>query len=371
MLKDYWKYINKPTTSLWQKLLILFGVIWSVLVILAIGLWLPWALLGFPIWQAAELVHDREDVGLFEVASTVQPLILEGLKAVLPSLSGVGLSAAAIVALLNFRVTQDKQVTDLFVKATEMLGHERLEVRIGGIYSLERIAKNSDRDHWTVMEVLAAFIQKTSDGEALSKARRAYKEREHKQTGSKLDSADIQAALRVIGRRDVTKDPSDGKPLSLFGANLSGVVFEEEADFRRTYLVGAVCRRAFLIKARFDNVDLSYANLRTSRLTGASFIDAQLLNVDLRKAYLEYAVFTGANLEGTDLREVEGGEAAQIVAAKNWWLAKYDDEFSQELTAFAQKQAEHDPKFAEQLRLFEQNRQTQNSEPEDPSDTPG
>src|SRR5215471_21690303 len=51
------------------------------------------------------------------------------------------------------------QVTDRYSKAIEQLGSEKLDVRIGGIYALERIARDSVRDHPTVMEVLAAFIR--------------------------------------------------------------------------------------------------------------------------------------------------------------------------------------------------------------------
>ena len=39
---------------------------------------------------------------------------------------------------------------------------DNLDVRIGGIYALERIARDSARDHSTIMEVLAAFIREHS-----------------------------------------------------------------------------------------------------------------------------------------------------------------------------------------------------------------
>jgi hypothetical protein len=36
-----------------------------------------------------------------------------------------------------------------------------LVVRLGGIYELERIAKDLRRNHWTIMEVLTAYVRKT------------------------------------------------------------------------------------------------------------------------------------------------------------------------------------------------------------------
>jgi hypothetical protein len=62
----------------------------------------------------------------------------------------------------TFELTEQGQVTDRYTKAIEQLGSERLDVRIGGIYALERIARDSARDHATVMEVLSAFIREHS-----------------------------------------------------------------------------------------------------------------------------------------------------------------------------------------------------------------
>jgi hypothetical protein len=53
-------------------------------------------------------------------------------------------------------------VTDRYTKAIEQHGSDKLDVRIGSIYALERIARDSARDHPTVMEVLTAFIRERS-----------------------------------------------------------------------------------------------------------------------------------------------------------------------------------------------------------------
>jgi hypothetical protein len=44
-------------------------------------------------------------------------------------------------------------VTDRYTKAIEQFGSDKLDVRVGGTYALERIAHDSARDHPTVMEV--------------------------------------------------------------------------------------------------------------------------------------------------------------------------------------------------------------------------
>jgi hypothetical protein len=51
----------------------------------------------------------------------------------------------------TFVLTEQGQVTDRYTKAIEQLGSDKLDVRIGGIYALERVACDSARDHPTVM----------------------------------------------------------------------------------------------------------------------------------------------------------------------------------------------------------------------------
>ena len=84
---------------------------------------------------------------------------------------GAGLLAAGalvftarnyILSQRTFELTEQGQVTDRYTKAITQLGDEKLDVRIGGIYALERVARDSERDHPTVMEVLAAFIREHS-----------------------------------------------------------------------------------------------------------------------------------------------------------------------------------------------------------------
>ena len=59
-------------------------------------------------------------------------------------------------------LTEQGQITDRFTKAIEQIGSDKLDIHIGGIYALERIARDSAKDHPTVMEVLTAFIREHS-----------------------------------------------------------------------------------------------------------------------------------------------------------------------------------------------------------------
>src|ERR671911_3007427 len=64
---------------------------------------------------------------------------------------------------------QDQQVTERFTRAIDQLGatddkgEPKLEIRLGGIYALQRIAKDSPkRDASTVMEVLTAYVRENA-----------------------------------------------------------------------------------------------------------------------------------------------------------------------------------------------------------------
>ena len=71
----------------------------------------------------------------------------------------------AYIGWRNLKATEDKQVTERFSKAIELLGRDGandVHVRLGGIYALERIANDSDKDYWQVMEILTAYVREQS-----------------------------------------------------------------------------------------------------------------------------------------------------------------------------------------------------------------
>jgi uncharacterized protein YjbI with pentapeptide repeats len=62
----------------------------------------------------------------------------------------------------TLETTQQGQITERFTKAIEQLGNDNLAIRLGGIYALERIARDSAYDHWAVMEVLTAYVRENA-----------------------------------------------------------------------------------------------------------------------------------------------------------------------------------------------------------------
>jgi Pentapeptide repeats (8 copies) len=193
---------------------------------------------------------------------------------------GAGLFAAGALVFTarNFTLSREGQVTDRYTKAIEQLGSDKLDVRIGGIYALERIARDSARDHPTVMEVLTAFIREHSHEQ--------WPPSDHPASRGQQRSTrpDIQAGLTVVGRRDLDRDI---RPINLAGANLTG------AD-----LAGAYLADADLIGADLTDADLTDADLAGADLEEANLTSAHLTGADLAGADLEEATLTGTHLHG-------------------------------------------------------------------------
>src|SRR3954466_2309887 len=84
--------------------------------------------------------------------------------AVLATLAGLIAIVGAVFAGLTYRLNRQgheldraDQITERFTRAIDQLGNESLDVRLGGIYALERIARDSAEDHPQVLEVIAAY----------------------------------------------------------------------------------------------------------------------------------------------------------------------------------------------------------------------
>ena len=238
---------------------------------------------------------------------------------------GAGLLAAGALLFTarNFLLSREGQVTDRYTKAIEQLGSDKLDVRIGGIYALERVARDSARDHPTVMEVLTAFIREHS--------REQWPPPDSGvQVRARSTRPDVQAAITVVGRRDAEHDI---QPMDLGGADLGGADLTRanltNATLTRVYLGGANLTRAnltdatvtdatlagaTLARADLGGADLTDATLTGANLTGADLTGADLTGADLARAYLDGATFTGADLTDAILNGAILNGATLIVA---------------------------------------------------------
>lgn len=199
-----------------------------------------------------------------------------------------------------------EQAGDRFARAVDQLGSEQLDVRLGGIYGLERVAARaaqeaaaaggayrpraedgplapagwSTQDRAQVFEILSAYVRTYSHRPPIGPA-----------GGSaplQVRQPDVQAAVTVLARRAVLAgDP----PLDLSGSQLAG--------------------------AR-----LGWARLAGADLRGADVRGSSLQHAELAGAHLEQSLLCGTRLQGADLRGVH--LAGALVDADTRWPPGFD-----------------------------------------------
>ncbi|MFI0135568.1 pentapeptide repeat-containing protein [Streptomyces luteogriseus] len=193
----------------------------------------------------------------------------------------------------ELRISEHGQITSRFNSAINNLGSDSMDVRLGGIYALERIMQDSARDHPTVVSVLAAFAQRHARPSAESLKEPVDPE------AMPTPEADVRAAIATLAHRRPNRDR--GTLIDLSHTDLRGLLLAarapiklpevnlSETDLRLAYLVGADLHKAYLYNANLEGADLETANLRDATLTGARLSDAFLSDADLRGAEMNCA----------------------------------------------------------------------------------
>jgi uncharacterized protein YjbI with pentapeptide repeats len=255
---------------------------------------------------------------------------------VLAFLAGLVAVIGAVYTARTYALNRRGQLTDRFSRAIEQLGNESLDVRLGGIYSLERIARESPEDHGPVIDVLTAYVR-----DHAAWRRRAELEREGPAPQFQnwmgpppanwppiTPDRDVQAALTVLARRQVVR-VGDEAPLELSnvdlrGARLSGARLERsrlaDSHLEDAFLLGAKLAGARLVRvhsegANLSNADLRGADLNRACLDGVFAVDADfgsgrstdvwiatsLIRASVRYAHLQGVNLSSATLENADL----------------------------------------------------------------------
>jgi len=136
----------------------------------------------------------------------------------------------------TLNLTEQGQITDRFTRAIDQLGatnddkSKRIEIRLGGIYALEQIAKHSPEHYSPVMEVLTAYVKENARWNPDESSGPTLKWQQAATSDTQLITSevptDIQAILDVLGRREEERIPENYRiSISLHQANLSGADF--------------------------------------------------------------------------------------------------------------------------------------------------
>jgi uncharacterized protein YjbI with pentapeptide repeats len=259
------------------------GLLWVVLV-------------AAPPW----FVHDRSLEGL-KAQNEVRATLLQGL-------GGVVLLVGVYFTYRQLRTTREGQITERYTRAIDQLGHDQLDVRLGGIYALERIARDSVADRATIGEVLTAFVRSHAPWPPRLPGQYVAAAPIDQVPELQVRAPDVQASLTVLGRGHFARARGDlGDRLDLHASDLRHAQLRgahlQRANLSEAHLEGAYLNKAHLEGADLNKAHLQRANLRKAHLEGALLALADLEGADLTHANLEEAFFFGAHLEGADLAE--------------------------------------------------------------------
>jgi hypothetical protein len=208
----------------------------------------------------------------------------------LQGLAGLVVVAGAAATWQQVRISRHGHITDRITRAVDQLGQDTVDVRLGGLYALERVAKDSYQDRATVTAILAAYVRTHAP---LTSP--LGPEPDEPDAWLQISQPDVQAALTLLGRRPAVADDSD--------------IYLSYTDLRKARLVlgrwdGLVCARSNLVGARLRSASLVGAAFNGSDLRGARFNEAVLTGAKLRDTRLDGAVLRGADLRGADLSGV-------------------------------------------------------------------
>lgn len=232
-----------------------------------------------PEWLASDSIADdgprAEEIGRVRTAT-------------LAMLAGAVATAGAIFTGLAWVLNRKGQINERFSRAIDQLGHAETDVRVGAIYTLEGVARDSPKiHHRPIVEILTAYVR--NHASVAGDAQRSKGDPK----GWPRPSPDVQAAVTVLGDRmhghDDPRRPLRLSGVDLRGANLRGGHFE---------------------RARFRNADLEGAKFEGAHLEGAKF----------RDAHLERADFDVNDDLGLPAADVTGGEfsGASYDALTEW-----------------------------------------------------
>lgn len=220
----------------------------------------------------------------------------------LQALGGVLITIGAAATWRQVEVTRDGHITDRFTRAIEQLGNDNVDIRVGGMYALERIAVNSPTDRRMVQVVLGSYVRNRSPWAVGSQDGPEHPTSVVDQhlPWLRVRAPDIQAAMIILARR--------------FGRSSAVRVYMSRVDLRglqleNTSLTDTHFRHSNLARAWMANTKMDDSDFKNTDLRGANLEGASLRRVSFLNAYLAGANLRDADVRGADMRAVGVDEA--------------------------------------------------------------
>ncbi|MEV7130050.1 pentapeptide repeat-containing protein [Streptomyces sp. NPDC093260] len=204
----------------------------------------------------------------------------------------------------GLRATQEGYVTDRFSRAVDQLGSDKLDVRIGGLHALWRIAEQSARDREAIISIQAAYLRTHLPWPPAGPESPGADVPINDLAPLETRAADAQVALTALGVLCQHREQSwvNLSITDLRRADCDGLWFPE-VNFDRACMEAAGLYHANLTRASLVSVNLRHADLTTAILRRARCILADLRAAKLVETDLRDVDFTGTDLREANLRK--------------------------------------------------------------------
>jgi hypothetical protein len=258
----------------------------AAVVVIALAIWL------LPEWLNSSTSIDPASQLEVEDWLSAKNATRASLVAFLVAAVGMG---TLLYTVRSYRLARTGQVTDRYTKAVDQLGmNDKPQVRVGGVYALQRIVRDSPQDQRAVVDVLVAHIR---ESRSLSR----------EPAPSAKIPIDVTAALQVLGRH------SRGPDLPALDLR--------ELDLREAELTNADLSGCHLDGTHLDGAVLTGASLRGALLPGATLTHAKLLSADLIRADLTSVALKDADFFKAKIlaQQLSDTQKAEVV---NWEFAE-------------------------------------------------
>jgi len=238
----------------------------------------------------------------------------------------------------NTRTVEEGHITDRIAKAVEQIGTEKtvksrnktgevsettepnLEVRIGGLLSLERIARDNLPDHVQVMEILCAYIRQAAKDQIRRDPVPEYDGEFYDGKGWKTWARenrrpprdDLRVAFNILERRSPKQKQAEQQVhyrLDLKRVNLTCL------DLQRIKLGDALLTQASLRGVNLGWAEMQGIRLNSTKMQGAKLTGAKIQGAKLREAELSGAELNEVQMHGADLRGAKMDRATSLEGA--------------------------------------------------------
>lgn len=247
-------------------------------------------------------------------------------SALLTLVAGSVAVVGAVYTARTFALNRRGQVTERFTRAVDQLGNPSIDVRLGGIHALGRLAQESREEFEAIVNMLSAYVRQHSQWGPAAEPPHETRPRSRLRAGASPRTndrapapagVDVQAIVNMLQAQYRRPDPGHALAIDLSSTNLCEIQTEHLllADAR---LSSTQFRRSTLLRADLRRANLIGAQLEGAVLIGADLTDARLQSAVLRDAHLQGADLSGARLQRADLRGAGHDEETR------WRGAVYD-----------------------------------------------